>query len=498
MKITDPQRGDMAAPSERLSVRLRLRLTQLLMVATAALLAGANSHLFAAENERLNVLFFFADDQRADTIAALGNPIIKTPNLDRLVKSGVAFQRAYMQGGFNGATCVPSRAMLLSGQSVFRIDEQLQRDPTWPAAFGKSGYTTFISGKWHNGPKSIPLSFQIARGIFAGGMTNPLNAKLSDVVDGTLEPPQLAKKHACEVFADEAIRFLKEHKSGPFFCYVPFDAPHDPHVVPDDFAINYDSKSIPLPPNFLPHHPFDNGDMVLRDEQLLPWPRPEDKLREMIAEYYRYVSHLDAQIGRVLTALDESPYAKNTIVVFAADSGVARGSHGLIGKQNLYEHSIRVPLVIAGPGIAQGQKTESMCYLFDVLPTLGKLCNVKGPETSEGREFSRTLDDPQQPARSELIFAYRGVQRAIRDERFKLIRYPQIDKTQLFDLQADPFEKSDLAAQPEQRDRVKAMFAKLDQQLRECNDKGSLTVPNPKPAEWTPPEREKKKQKGGT
>lgn len=250
--------------------------------------------------EKLNVLFFFADDQRADTIAALGNPIIRTPNIDRLVRHGVAFQRAYMQGGFHGATCVPSRAMLLSGQSLFRIDETLQRDETWPAAFAKAGYTTFMSGKWHNGPASISKSFQIARSVFAGGMTNPLQAKLSDLTNGKLEPPQLAPKHACEVFADEAIRFLQEHKSGPFFCYVPFDAPHDPHIVPDDFPIHYDADKMPLPPNFLPQHPLDNGEMVVRDEQLLPWPRPADEVRKMNAEYYRYISHLDAQVGRVL------------------------------------------------------------------------------------------------------------------------------------------------------------------------------------------------------
>ena len=136
--------------------------------------------------ERSNVLFLFADDQRADTIAALGNPVIQTPNLDRLVKRGVAFDRAYMQGGLQGATCVPSRAMLLSGRTLFRIDEKLKRDPTWPAAFGRAGYTTFMSGKWHNGPDSIPASFQIARSVFAGGMTNPMQAKLSDMVDGKL------------------------------------------------------------------------------------------------------------------------------------------------------------------------------------------------------------------------------------------------------------------------------------------------------------------------
>lgn len=303
--------------------------------------------------------------------------------------------------------------MLLSGRSLFRIDEKLQRDPTWPAAFGNAGYTTFITGKWHNGSDSIKASFQIGRSIFAGGMTNPLQANLSDMIDGKLTKPQLAPKHACEVFADEAIRFLKDHKSGPFFCYVPFDAPHDPHIVPKDFPIKYDATTMPLPPNFLPQHPWNNGEMTVRDEQLLPWPRPPEKIREMNAEYYRYISYLDFQIGRILDALDASPYAKNTIVVFSADSGVARGSHGLIGKQNLYEHSVRVPLLISGPGIPAGQRTNALCYLFDVLPTLGKVCHVPAPKTSEGLEFTASLSDPTRPSRPHLMFAYRHVQRAV-------------------------------------------------------------------------------------
>lgn len=445
------------------------------------------THSMAAE--RLNVLFLFADDQRPDTIAALGNPAIHTPNLDRLVKTGVAFQRAYMQGGLQGATCVPSRAMLLSGKSLFRVDEKLMRDETWPAAFGKSGYTTFMSGKWHNGANSIAKSFQIARSVFSGGMTDPMKAKLADVTDGKLGKPETAPKHACEVFADEAIRFLREHKGGPFLCYVPFDAPHDPHVVPADFPIQYDPAKIPLPANFLPQHPFDNGEMVIRDEVLLPWPRKEDDVRKMNAEYYRYISYLDAQIGRVLDALEASPFAKNTIVVFAADSGVARGSHGLIGKQNVYEHSMRVPLIIRGPGIPADKVSEAMCYLFDVMPTLGALCGVKAPAASEGIDFQGALRDPSQAARKEIVLGYRGVQRALRDDRWKLIRYPHIDRTQLFDLQADPDEKTDLAAKPEHAARIAAMMAQLEKEAAAFGDKAPLKVANPRPAEWLPPVR---------
>ena len=453
----------------------------------AALLLTPLAASRAAETTRPNILFLFADDQRADTIAALGNPVIQTPNLDRLVRSGLAFNRAYMQGGMNAATCVPSRAMLLSGRTLFRIDEKLMRDETWPAAFGRAGYTTFASGKWHNGAPSIPRSFQIARGMFTGGMGDPSKAKLSDLVDGKLSAPQLAPKHACEVFADETIRFINEHKDGPFFCYVPFDAPHDPHIVPEAFPIHYDADKILLPPNFLPQHPWDNGEMTIRDEQLLPWPRTPEKVRAFIAEYYRYISYLDAQIGRVLDALEASPYAKNTIVVFTADSGVARGSHGLIGKQNVYEHSVRVPLVISGPGIPAGKKTDAMCYLFDVLPTVGKLCGISGPTTSDGIEFTATLRDPAKPARGQLMFAYKNVQRAVRDDRWKLIRYPLIDRTQLFDMQADPQETANLAGKPEQAARIAELIALLEREMQRDGDIAPLKLTNPKPANWTPP-----------
>jgi arylsulfatase A-like enzyme len=458
----------------------------LLLALLSPLFFSSNARA-AATASRPNVLFFFMDDQRADTIAALGNAHIKTPHIDRLVKNGVAFRRAYMMGGMNGATCVPSRAMLLAGQSLFRIDEKLLRDETWPAAFGRAGYKTFISGKWHNTPASIPKSFQRGRSLFVGGMTDPMKARLSHLDGDKLTPPQVGERHACAVFADEAIAFLRESHTAPFLCYVPFDGPHDPHIVPDDFPVRYDPAKLPLPENFLPQHPFDNGEMVIRDELLLPWPRPADQVRAMTAEYYRYISYLDAQIGRVLEALDASPHAKNTIVVFAADSGVGRGSHGLIGKQNLYEHSMRVPLVISGPGLPANKSTDAMCYLFDVMPTLGSLCGVAGPTTSEGIDLTPVLRDPSKPARTTLMFGYRNVQRAWRDNQWKLIRYPQVDRTQLFDLKADPHELKNLADRPEHATRVATMTAALAAEMKRLGDVVTLTVPNPKPATWTPP-----------
>jgi len=457
------------------------RLLSMLLAVTASLSAASAP----------NIVFIFADDQRADTIAALGNPVIKTPNLDRLVKRGVAFNRAYMQGGNQGATCVPSRAMLLSGRSLAQIDEKLLKHETWPHAFGAAGYATFAAGKWHNGPPSITKSFQQARALFVGGMANPMKAPTSDMLPtGKLTPAKVSPKHLCEEATDETLAFLKTQDGRkPFFSYLAFDGPHDPHIVPDDYPVQYDVASIPLPPNFLPQHPFDNGEMVIRDEQLMKWPRPEADVKTMLAEYYRYISFLDLQVGRVLDAVDASPYAANTIIVYAADSGVARGSHGLIGKQNLYEHSMRVPLIVAGPGIAADKRSDALCYLFDVMPTLGKLCGVTAPKDSQGREFSEVLKDPSQPGRPFLMFGYKSIQKALSDGRWKLIRYPHVDRTQLFDLQADPYETKDLSALPEHAERIQAMLAKLAAEMKADGDNDPLTAAKLLPADWKAPSK---------
>ena len=228
--------------------------------------------------------------------------------------------------------------------------------------------------------------------------------------------------------------------------------------------------------------------MTVRDEKLMPWPRTPDGVKAYLAEYYRYITYLDSQIGRILDSLAASQYANNTIIVFSADSGVACGSHGLIGKQNLYEYdSVRVPLIISGPGIAKDKRTDAMCYLFDVLPTLGALCQIPPPQGNDGISFSNTLHDPSQPARREMLFAYKQVQRAFSDGHWKLIRYPMVDKTQLFDLQTDPQEISNLADQPQYAAKVAELTERLKKAQQDSGDTAPLIVANPLPAEWTPP-----------
>jgi len=456
-----------------------MKATLLLLLLTALLRAAPR-----------NVLLIFSDDQRADTIGALGNPHIETPHLDKLVQCGTSFTRAYCMGGNQGAVCVPSRAMLMTGRSLWRIQEQMKDQRTWPEQFEAAGYATFITGKWHNGKESLLRVFPAGRAIFLGGMGDPFSLPLQDIT------PQrtLAKhastpgKHAVEEIADAAIGFLEQRpQNKPFLLYVPMEAPHDPRIAPPEYHAKYKAKLPPLPPDFLPQHPFDNGEMTVRDEKLAPWPRTPDNIRSQLADYYALITFMDAQIGRIFEALEKSGAAKDTVIVFASDQGLALGSHGLMGKQNLYESGMRVPLIFSGPGIPGGEKRAALCYLTDVYATLGELTGVKPPEGSEGRSLKKVLTGDAKEHRQFILTGYRNLQRAVTGGRWKLIRYPQVNVTQLFDLQSDPHEMTDLSAKPEHAAKVEEMLTALRREQEAHGDKMPLEIANPKPAAWSPP-----------
>lgn len=441
------------------------------------------SHAGAAERPP-NILFLFSDDQRADTIAALGNTAIRTPSLDHLVHSGTTFTRAYCMGANQGAVCVPSRAMLMSGRTLFRVHEQLKEQATWPEMFGKAGYATFMTGKWHNGPGSLLRSFQRGRNVFLGGMGDPYKLPVQDISEGhELTGKHASGEHSVKLFADSAVEFLQTRKSAPepFLCYVAFNAPHDPRVAPQEYRQRFDGKEPPAPRNFVPQHPFDNGAMVIRDEELAPWPRTPEIVRQHLADYYAYIEFMDAQIARILDALESTGQKDNTIIVFSSDHGLAIGSHGLFGKQNVYDHSMHAPLIICGPGIPAGKQTDALCYLLDIFPTLGDFTQVKAPDGSEGRTLRPVISGTSSVHRQALLTSYTKVQRAVRDERWKLIVYPQINRTQLFDLQNDPDEKQDLSLSSEHDGERKRLLKLLTSLQAEAGDAQNLETPNPLP-----------------
>ncbi len=425
---------------------------------------------------RPNIVFFLTDDQRFDTIASLGNPVVHTPNMDLLVRDGTAFTHAFIPGGTSGAVCMPSRAMLHTGRTLFHIHnagEAISADHiTLGEAFRAAGYATYGVGKRHNGTDSYHRSFTGGAEIFFGGMADHWNVPVFNY-DPTgrydkrclyIEHPlwsNVAKerfcdhihagRHSTDLIADAGIEFLNDHPAGrPYLLYLSFLAPHDPRSMPREFLEMYEPARLPLPPNFLPQHPSDNGDQRCRDENLAAFPRNENEIRRHIAEYYAMISHLDHRIGTVIEAVRERGDLERTIFVLCGDNGLAVGQHGLMGKQNIYDHSVRVPLVFCGPGIPAGRKTDTFAYLLDIFPTLCELAGVSIPPTVEGCSLVPVIRSGAS-VRDAVYLAYCDLHRGIRTRQHKLIEYVVGGRrvmTQLFDMVADPWERRNLAGDP--------------------------------------------------
>jgi arylsulfatase A-like enzyme len=253
-----------------------------------------------------NIIFLFADDQRADTIGAHGNPHIQTPNLDRLAAEGFSFRRNYCAGSFSGAVCVASRAMLMTGRHWMNLPANKPAS-NWgdstvlSALLTSSGeYNSFIVGKWHNGRGTLEKAFSKGRSVYMGGMVNHADFQVQDLADGKLSPKRDAGGFSSTIFADEAVKFIQTAGSEkPFFLYVAFMAPHDPRNPPEQYQRMYYENRPPLPANFLPQHPFRNAPQATsgRDESLAPWPRTKDVISDQLCEYYGLVTHLDEQVG---------------------------------------------------------------------------------------------------------------------------------------------------------------------------------------------------------
>ena len=442
-----------------------------------------------------NVLIIFSDDQRYNTIRAWGNQEIETPNLDRLAKEGFSFRQAHVMGGHHGAICQPSRIMMLAGRYLNRLPQDGAVVPdsiiSLPEVLRGRGYTTFHSGKWHSDKVSHDRFFSAGDNIFFGGMHfegdgGQFHPTVHHYNGNGTYPADAAWKSdtfSTHLYADAAIRFLesKQAKEQPFLCYVAFTSPHDPRTPPPDFAHKYDPSAISLPPNFLPQHPFDNGDLKVRDELLLPHPRTPATVKEQIALYYAMVSEMDAQVGRILAALEKAGLRQNTLIVFAGDNGLAVGQHGLLGKQNLYEHSIRVPMIFSGPGVPANRETNAFVYLSDIAPTVYAWLGVQPPPTVEAKSLLPLFRRPGDAVRTHIYNIYGHWSRSIKTaDGYKLIAYNVngVASVQLFNLLADPWEMNNLADNAQQQDRVKKMWELLKQEMRDTHDDLDIDLPD--------------------
>ena len=444
----------------------------------------------AQSTSRPNVLLIVSDDQRPDTIAALGNPYIETPNLDRLVRSGTAFLRALVAIPH----CTPSRAEIMTGASIFQNrSSPLGKimDPKmvfWGSTMQKAGYQTWYSGKWMNDGSPKTRGYEETSGLYSAGgaggrekLTYPTSHNGQAVTgytgwtfktnDGAVELEKgvgltpITDRH----IADGAIAFLQRQTTQPFFLHVNFTAPHDPLHIPPGYEQKYQAAGMPLPPNFQPEHPFDHGNAGQRDEQMLPVPRDPFEVKRELAAYYAVISHMDEQVGRILAALQAAGKEQNTLVIFTSDHGLAIGSHGLMGKTNMYEHTIGVPLVMRGPDVPRNHRLSAQACLRDLYPTVCDMIGITIPNTVEGRSLLPLLRGQAKEVHPEVygywhrpgLKAELPVQRMIRTDRWKLIFYSHLNRYQLFDLASDPYELKDLSRDPQHQSTQDELRGKL-------------------------------------
>lgn len=484
----------------------------ILLVVLAPLVSSSS---FA--DDRPNFLFILTDDQSPLTLTAYGDKVCDTPNIDRLAREGMVLRDAHHMGSWSGAVCRPSRTMIMTGRTVWRI----------PGAAGKSkkgtkektaddDLTEFVANR------SMPVLFnQAGYDTFRTckrGNTFPPASKHFDVLhEGDKRKGN--DENGSKWHGDHAMDFLNKRESSddsdPFLMFLGFSHPHDPRDGKPEYLQKYGAVNLKSPPtevnpkapplqiNYLPEHPFHHGHPGLRDETKVPGvltDRSEATIRNELGREFACIENIDTQIGRVLKKLESMNELENTYIFFTADHGIAVGRHGLTGKQNLYEHTWKVPFVVRGPGIKASSEKSGFVYLLDVLPTMCDLAGISLPEGMEGLSFRTVLAGEQERIRDTMYGVYcggtkPGMRSLKTSDGWKLIKYDVLDgevrETQLFNLNENPHEllaqhqapevceltgntpdnhQVDLAESPEYAAKREELEALLIQKQKELDD----------------------------
>lgn len=360
--------------------------------------------------------------------------------------------------------------------------------PLWGETFRKAGYETFITGKWHLPDEALIRSFSSKGFLTPGFLPSSTNTRGEAYSRPALGNPWMPDDpkwkghwiesegrffHSSERIVSSAIDFLQGRSaasSNNFLMYVSLNAPHDPRQAPPEFLKLYPPGRIEPPPNFLPRHPFPIDGYDIRDEVLAPFPRTPEIVQVHLQEYYAIITHMDREVGRLLDALESTGQAHNTVIIFTSDQGLAVGQHGLLGKQNLYDHSVRMPFLIAGPGIPRGKRTGEAIYMQSLYATTCEMAGIAVPPSVQFPSLLPILQGTKGPRLESVYGAYLDKQRSIREGRWKLIRNANGIPPQLFEITRDPWEQRNLAERPSQRARVRELDAKLAGLMREWND----------------------------
>lgn len=452
----------------------------------------------AADAKRPNFLVIVADDQSPFDLKIYDpNSKLETPNIDRLAREGMVLDTAHHMGSWAGAVCTPSRHMIMCGRTVWHLPQPGRKGAapadlpqyTIPAVFNRAGYATMRTCKMGNSYEAANKLFTVRHDATKRGGTDDSGS----VWHG-----------------DQVMNYLADRKNSkdpkPFLIYYGFSHPHDtrdgtPKLLAKYGSVNHtDKKSVPpanpkqppLPVNYLEKHPFPDGHPNLRDEVAVSgvWERrDEHTIRNEIGRQFACSENIDIQIGRVLKELEAMNELDNTYILYTSDHGMAIGRHGLQGKQNLYEHTWRVPFVMKGPGIAPGTRAPGNIYLLDLLPTLCDLAGITPPDTVEGQSFRPVLEGKKSTIRDVLYGVYSGGtkpgMRCIKKGEWKLIKYDVLDgkirETQLFHLAENPHEflaehgrekplETNLANKPEFGEKRRELEALLLAEMKRLDD----------------------------
>ncbi len=456
-----------------------------------------------------NILYIIADDMSADAMSfsalqqSLGNGAsqansISTPTLDRLASQGTTFLNAYNQGGWSGAVCLTSRTAVMTGRPMWAApgsgqpNSTVANSETLPGLFNAAGYDTARFGKGGN-------DYDAATNTFTTHLENDARGEF-----------------ATQWFVDQGISYLdakiQSNDTDPYLLYLGISHPHDPRNAPQSFLDIHGAKNgspdpnsplsgyDPLPSAYLGAHPFDNGHLSVRDENSVEGTgqnRDERTIRNEISKNHAIIEYMDSQIERVINSaleyegltpgVHDISDLQNTLIVYTADHGMSIGRHGLVGKQNIYEHTLRVPYIVAGAVNGTPIHTgisEQNIYLHDSLPTLLELSGIATNPSVQAQSFAAALSSDQATRDGftghDVVYgAYspspsNHVQRSVKVEdgvdTWKMIHYPKINRTQLFNLALDPDETDDLSHDPQNSAVMNMLAMTMDEQQELWND----------------------------
>lgn len=459
-------------------------------LALALLLAAADVSPNEPAAARPNFVFFLTDDQRADAMSCAGNPILRTPNMDRLAREGIRFTNAFV----TNALCSPSRASFLTGtyshthgvydNGARRIRADL---PLVSEILRKAGYEVAFCGKSHNQGALRDRPWDYYFGF--NGQGTYFRPRIAEGRDGTIGPDQPYDGWMDDVVTGRAVQWLKEGRRKPFCLFVWFKAPHRSWVPPHRYRTLYADAVIPRPDTYdeaAKGHPGKPRAFAEADNKI--GNAPDVQSLEFVKDYYRTLVGVDDNVGRVLRALEETGKLDGTAVIYSSDNGFFHGEWGLYDKRLMHEPSIRVPLLIRyPPKIRPGVTSDRMAINVDLAPTMLDLAGLPVPSHMHGRSLAPLFGGGRVPWRKDWLYEYYEYplshrvkpNRGVRTDRYKLIHYfwePQ--EWELYDLEKDPGERNNLYGKPGYETLTAQLKERLVQLRRETGD----TYEHPQPA----------------